>query len=59
MLLMIVYADAADDDDAGAFLASAKELKPEARGDILLHNTDVLLAHNKVARWEDDNKMIR
>jgi len=33
----------------GAFLASAKEVKPEARGDILLHDTDLLLAHNKAA----------
>ena len=37
-------------DDAGAFLASAKGVKPEERGDILLHDTDLLLAHNKVAR---------
>jgi len=33
----------------GAFLASAKEAKPDARGDILLHDTDLLLAHNKAA----------
>jgi len=33
----------------GAFLASAKEMKPEERGDILLHDTDLLLAHNKAA----------
>ena len=37
--------------DTGAFLASAKGLKPEGRGDILLHDTDLLLAHNKVARY--------
>merc|ERR1711990_323345 len=33
----------------GAFLASAKGVKPEARGNILLHDTDLLLAHNKAA----------
>jgi len=33
----------------GAFLASAKDVKPEARGDLLLHDTDLLLAHNKAA----------
>ena len=37
-------------DDPGAFLASAKDVNPEARGNILLHDTDLLLAHNKVAR---------
>ena len=50
-MVMMVYDDDDDgDDDAGAFLTSAKEAKPEARGDILLHDTDLLLAHNKVRR---------
>ena len=34
----------------GSFLASAKEAEPEVKGDLLSHNTDLLLAHNKV-RW--------
>ena len=31
-------------------MASAKEAEPEVKGDLLSHNTDLLLAHNKV-RW--------
>ena len=45
-------------DDAGAFLGSAKGLKPEGRGDILLHDTDLLLVHNKVERWFIDIKLV-
>jgi len=33
----------------GSFLASAKEAEPEVKGDLLSHNTDLLLAHNKAA----------
>jgi len=33
----------------GAFLASVKAVNPEARGNILLHDTDLLLAHNKAS----------
>lgn len=41
----------------GAFLASAKDVKPEARGDLLLHDTDLLLAHNKAAE-EGESKQV-
>jgi len=37
------------EDDNGSFLASAKEAEPEVKGDLLSHNTDLLLAHNKSA----------
>ena len=37
----------------GAFLASAKDVKPEARGDLLLHDTDLLLVHNKVVHGDE------